>query len=116
VDFDIQIVHGVEKVGQAAWDRLGRGQPFTSYRWYRFGEAVMDDSMPVYIILAQNGEPVARATSWVIRNEPQPISWQPVRAALLGRTAALAPIYLPFASVQFQRTHPARTTAARSCP
>jgi predicted N-acyltransferase len=82
MDFDIQIVHGVEEVGQAAWDRLGRGLPFASYRWYRFGEAVMDDSMPVYIILAQNGEPVARATFWVIRNEPLPISWQPVRAAL----------------------------------
>jgi hypothetical protein len=25
MDLDIQVVHGVEEVGQAAWDRLGRG-------------------------------------------------------------------------------------------
>ena len=82
MDFDIQVVHGVDEVGQAVWEKLGRGQPFASYRWYRFGETVMDDSMPVYIILAQNGEPVARATFWVIRNEPLPISWRPVRGSL----------------------------------
>jgi predicted N-acyltransferase len=82
MDFDIQIVHGVEEVGQAAWEKLGGGQPFASYRWYRFGEVVMDDCMPVYIILSQKGGPIARATFWVIRNEPLPISWRPVRAVL----------------------------------
>ena len=82
MDFDIQVVHGVEEVGQAAWEKLGRGQPFASYRWYHFGQAVMDDCTPVYIILSQAGEPIARATFWVIRNEPLPISWQPVRGVL----------------------------------
>ena len=82
MDFDITIVHGVEQVGQAAWDELGGGRPFASYRWYRFGEAVMQGCMPVYIILAQAGQPIARATFWVIRNEPLPIPWQPLRALL----------------------------------
>jgi predicted N-acyltransferase len=82
MDFDIQVAHGVEEVGQAAWDRLGRGQPFASYPWYRFGQAVMDDCTPVYIILSQAGEPIARATFWVIPNEPLPISWRPARTVL----------------------------------
>jgi hypothetical protein len=79
MDFDIQIVHSVDEVGQSAWDKLGGGQPFTSYRWYRYGEKVMIDCVPVYIILAQNGVPVARGTFWIIRNEPIPISWRPAR-------------------------------------
>ena len=82
MDFDIQIVHGVEEVGQAAWEKLGMGQPFASYRWYRFGEAAMGDCIPVYIILSQGDEPVARATFWVIQNEPLPILWQPARWAM----------------------------------
>jgi predicted N-acyltransferase len=79
MDFDTQIVHSVQEVGQSAWDKLSDGLPFASYRWYRFGEAAMVDCMPVYIILTQGGEPLARATFWVIQNEPLPIPWRPAR-------------------------------------
>ncbi len=82
MDFDIQIVHSVEAVGQAAWDRLSRDLPFTSFRWYRFGEAVMADCIPVYIILSWQDEVVARATFWVIRNEPLPIAPSLIRSAI----------------------------------
>ena len=81
MDFDIQIVHSIKEIDQAAWDKLGNGQPFTSWRWYRFGETVMNDCIPVYIILSQAGQMLARATFWVIRNEPIPISWIPLRYA-----------------------------------
>ena len=81
-DFDIQIVHSVTETDQTDWDRLGNGQPFTSYRWYRFGETVMNDCIPVYIILSQDGQMLARATFWVIRNEPLPIPWVPLRYAI----------------------------------
>ena len=84
MDFDIQIVRSVDEVGQSAWDRLGDGQPFASYRWYRYGEVALFDCVPVYIILNQHGEPVARATFWVIRNEPLPIPWRPARWAAQG--------------------------------
>lgn len=77
MDFDIQIVHSVAEVGQPAWDRLSGGLPFASYHWYRYGEAVMTDCVPIYVIIAQHGEPVARATFWVIPNEPLPIPWKP---------------------------------------
>jgi predicted N-acyltransferase len=81
MDFDIQIAHSVAEVGEVAWDRFSNGQPFASYRWYQFSETVMSDSLPVYIILSQHGEVVARATFWVVRNEPLPIPWQPARFA-----------------------------------
>ncbi len=69
MDFDVQIVQSVQEIGQEAWDRLGGGRAFTSYRWYRFGEAVLSDDTPVYIILSHRGEAVARATFWLTRQE-----------------------------------------------
>jgi len=68
--FDVQIIHGVEEIGQQAWDKLGKEQPFASYRWYRFGEKVLIKDRPTYVILWQAGEPVARATFWLTNQEP----------------------------------------------
>ena len=73
MEFDVQITHSVEEVGQEAWDHLAGDRPFASYRWYRFGEAVLADNLPIYIILSQGREPVARATFWLRRNEPVPM-------------------------------------------
>ena len=70
VSFDVQVVHSVQKVGQEAWDRLGEERPFASYRWYRYGETVLTDEAPVYVILSLKGEPVARATFWLTRTQP----------------------------------------------
>ncbi|MBN1991225.1 MAG: GNAT family N-acetyltransferase [Anaerolineae bacterium] len=67
--FDIQIAHSIEEVGQAAWDDLAGGHPFAHYRWYRYAEAVLADDLPIYIILAHSGRPVARATFWLKRQE-----------------------------------------------
>jgi predicted N-acyltransferase len=70
VKFEIQLAHSVEAVGQEAWDRLSRGRPFASYRWYRFGERVLCEATPIYVILSLGGEAVARATFWLQREEP----------------------------------------------
>lgn len=72
--FDVQVAHSVEEIGQEAWDRLAGDRPFASYRWYRFGERVLADNLPIYVILSQSGEAVARATFWLRWNEPLPIS------------------------------------------
>jgi predicted N-acyltransferase len=69
MDFEIQVAHSVEEVGRGAWDRLSQGRPFASYNWYRYGEAVLADNIPVYIILSRQGEPIARATFWLRRQE-----------------------------------------------
>ncbi len=79
---DIQIGYSVDDFDREAWDRLSGGRPFTSYRWYRFGEAVLNNGRPVYIVLSQRGEPVARATFWLDMQEPLPVDSAPVRRLL----------------------------------
>jgi predicted N-acyltransferase len=79
MNFTVQIAHSVEEIGQEAWDHLGRGQPFTSYRWYRFGETVLSDDLPIYVMLSLAGEPVARAALWLKKYEPLPIDFRPLR-------------------------------------
>lgn len=81
-DLDIRVFHTVSEVDPVLWNRLGDGQPFTSHRWYRFGETVMSDCVPVYIIVSQQGQMVARATFWLVRNEPVPVNWAPARRAV----------------------------------
>lgn len=68
--FDIQIAHSVTEVGADAWDYLSAGHPFASYHWYRYAETVLPTDSPFYIILSCGGEPVARSTFWISRNEP----------------------------------------------
>lgn len=79
MNLDIQVVHSVEEVGREAWDRLGDGRPFTSYRWYRFGETVLTDDTPIYIILSQGGEAVARGTFFLKRREAVPTASMTIR-------------------------------------
>jgi hypothetical protein len=71
--FDVQVVGSAQEVGQEAWDRLSVGRPFASYRWYQFGERAMAYARPIYILLWQHGEPVARATFWLTGREVLPI-------------------------------------------
>lgn len=71
--FDIKIVHSVTEVGAEDWNYLGAQHPFASYNWYHFAETVLAQDSPLYIILYCGGEPVARSTFWVIRDEPFPV-------------------------------------------
>lgn len=79
MNFDIQVVHSLDQVDQGAWDYLGQGRPFTNYRWYRFGETVLSDDTPVYIILSRGGEAMARGTFWLKRQEAVPIASKLIR-------------------------------------
>lgn len=80
--FDIQIVHRVDELAPEVWEALSSGQPFQSQRWYRFGEAVMVNSPPSYIILYLDGKPVARAALWPVRDEPLPLNPAPLRSVV----------------------------------
>ncbi len=82
MNFDIQIAHSVAEIGQEAWDYLAAGRPFSGYRWYRYGETVLADNKPIYVVLSHRGEPLARATFWLRRREALPIASQVVRWAL----------------------------------
>jgi predicted N-acyltransferase len=76
--FDVQVFHSIEEIGPEAWDQLSAGQPLASYRWCRFGETVLQDCPPTYIVLSRSGEPVARAAIWLKRQE-----WLPITSAFI---------------------------------
>jgi|WetSurMetagenome_2_1015567.scaffolds.fasta_scaffold185072_2 hypothetical protein len=78
MDFTVQIAHSVDEIDRDAWEHLGAGRPFSSMRWYRFGEAVLKENPPTYIFLSHQGEPVARAAFWLNRQE-----WLPVTSKIL---------------------------------
>ncbi|MCJ7434306.1 MAG: peptidogalycan biosysnthesis protein [Anaerolineales bacterium] len=71
--FTTRVLHRISDVDPNEWDRLSAGRPFTSHQWYQYGEAVMADCEPIYIILYRHSQPIARATFWRITNEPLPI-------------------------------------------
>jgi predicted N-acyltransferase len=73
-DFEILTASSVNEVGEEAWDSLSASRPFQSARWYRFGERVMQGCQPIYIILSMEKRPIARATFWVVREEPLPVA------------------------------------------
>lgn len=85
---DYQTYDSAREIGQQAWDALSDGRPFTSYRWHLYGEGVMADCRPIYLLVSAHGEAIARATFWTITNEPLPLpAWLriPTRAVLRRR-------------------------------
>lgn len=71
--FSVQVSHRLADFTAQEWDGLSAGRPFQGYRWYRYGERVMADCQPTYIVLRLGHEPVARATLWRVKNEPLPL-------------------------------------------
>jgi predicted N-acyltransferase len=82
MELDVQIYHRTDEIGEALWNCLGNGLPFTSYSWYRFAEQVLSNDLPVYVILFRNGEPIARGTFWLCWQEPLPVEHSPLRQTL----------------------------------
>jgi hypothetical protein len=64
----------VEEIGTKAWDELSAGRPFQSARWYQYGERVMEDCTPFHMIVYEKELAIARASFWLVRNEPLPVS------------------------------------------
>ncbi|HLO13353.1 MAG TPA: GNAT family N-acetyltransferase [Anaerolineales bacterium] len=63
-------IHHIEP---SAWDQLSDGRPFQSHRWYAFGERVMADCLPVYLLAYADNKLIGRACLWLVRNEPLPL-------------------------------------------
>ncbi len=80
------------EIGAEAWNHLGAGHPFASYNWYHFAETVLAQDLPVYIVLYCGGEPVARSTFWVIRDEPLPVP--PLVRKVLGMYFRRRPLFI----------------------
>lgn len=71
-DLKIKVAHHIAEVDEHTWNELSAGEPFQSHRWYRFGEAVMNDCEPFYVLAFHGSRLVGRAALWKIRDEPLP--------------------------------------------
>lgn len=86
--FRVKTFFSIKEIDALAWDRLSGHLPFQSHRWYTFGERVLLDCSPVYLLAYDKDILVARASMWLVRNEPLPKMPRLVKlllAALLKR-------------------------------
>ena len=86
--FEVRTFYRISDIDARSWDQLSGQSPFQSYRWFTFGERVMSDCPPVYLLVYDNNLLIARAAFWLVRNEPLPQMPAPVKLlvrALLKR-------------------------------
>ena len=72
MNINIRTVSSIHEIDPNTWDQLSAGRPFQSHRWYAFGEQVMEDCPPTYLLVYAKDELIARASFWLVRNEPLP--------------------------------------------
>ena len=78
--FEVRTFYRISDIDARSWDQLSGQSPFQSYRWFTFGERVMSDCPPVYLLVYDNNLLIARAAFWLVRNEPLPQMPAPVKA------------------------------------
>lgn len=71
-DIHITTATSICEIDSIAWDQLNKERPFQSHRWFEFGERVMEDCQPTYLLAHAGGTLAARACLWLTRNEPLP--------------------------------------------
>jgi hypothetical protein len=81
MEFEIQITHSVEEIEKAEWNSLSNDLPFSSHAWYKFGERAMSGCPPTYLTVYKCSQPIARATFWLVPDEPLPVP-RPARPLL----------------------------------
>jgi hypothetical protein len=69
----IQTSKSIQDIPPEVWDQLAAGRGFQSHRWYTFGEHVMKDCPPTYIVAWDGDNPIAGAALFQIKNEPLPL-------------------------------------------
>jgi predicted N-acyltransferase len=80
----IETFQRISDIDPIDWDRLSKDIPFQSHRWYQYGERVMNDCEPVYLLAYQDNLLIGRAALWKIHNEPLPQMPMPIMKALLA--------------------------------
>lgn len=63
----------ISEISPELWDQIAAGRGFQSHGWYTFGEQVMHDSPPTYLIAWDGDQPIASAALFKIKNEPLPL-------------------------------------------
>lgn len=72
-DITIQTANSIQEIDPEVWDQLASKRGFQSHRWYTFGEHVMPDCPPTYLIAWKEETPIAGAALFQIKNEPLPL-------------------------------------------
>lgn len=71
-NIELQVANSIREIDADGWNNLSEGLPFQSHAWYLFGEQVMDDCEPIYLLAYADGVLLGRGCFWVVRNEPLP--------------------------------------------
>ncbi|MGZ9220794.1 MAG: GNAT family N-acetyltransferase [Anaerolineales bacterium] len=71
-NLSVKTASSIHEIDAGLWNQLSAGKPFQSHQWYVFGEQVMSDCLPIYLLAYDNTSLVARASLWLMRNEPVP--------------------------------------------
>jgi predicted N-acyltransferase len=71
-NLSIKTSTSIHEIDTGAWNQLSAGKPFQSHQWYAFGEQVMSDCLPTYLLAYDGNTLIARASLWLMRNEPVP--------------------------------------------
>jgi predicted N-acyltransferase len=83
-NLSIKTASSIHEIDPATWNRLSNDRPFQSHRWYAYGERVMADCPPLYLLAYSGDDLIARASFWLARSEPLPKMLGPFRAAMAG--------------------------------
>src|SRR5436190_24023645 len=68
----IKTTFSIHEIDAELWNQPSGDIPFQSHQWYAFGEQVMSDCRPVYLLAYMDGTIIGRASLWLVRNEPVP--------------------------------------------
>lgn len=70
---EIKKYKNIAEISPEVWDQIASGRGFQSHQWYTFGEHVMKDCPPTYLIAWEGDKPVAGAALFRVKNEPLPL-------------------------------------------
>ena len=69
----VKVYKSIKEINPEVWDKVASTRGFQSHRWYTFGEQVMADCPPTYLIAWDDEDPIAGAALFKIKNEPLPL-------------------------------------------
>jgi hypothetical protein len=71
-NLSVKTASRIHEIDAELWNQLSDGKPFQSYGWYVFGEQVMSDCQPIYLLAYKGDTLIARVSLWLMQNEPVP--------------------------------------------
>lgn len=70
---EVRKYENIAEVSPESWDQIAAGRGFQSHEWYTFGERVMADCPPTYLIAWDGDRPIAGMALFRVKNEPLPL-------------------------------------------